>query len=185
MRPTDVTACIVTRGDVDLTPILDSLIFTKVVVWNNSIREKDVGTFGRYCAAEEAETDAVYFQDDDVIVPRTAQRSLLKLYTPGTLLSNMEEERNRFEFSQLVWCGWGSLTERRLYRDAFARWGADDDRWFRLVGCDVVFAMLTPSQRVDLGTRHLEYAFGHDRTYAQRGFVEAKQRYYARALAMV
>lgn len=35
---TDVVACIVTRGDVDLTPILDSLIFEDVVVWDNSIR---------------------------------------------------------------------------------------------------------------------------------------------------
>ena len=39
LSPRDVTAVIVTRGDVDLQPVLDSLIFDKVVIWNNSIPE--------------------------------------------------------------------------------------------------------------------------------------------------
>lgn len=56
---TDVVACIVTRGDVDLTPILDSLIFEDVVVWDNSIRP-DWKCAGRYLAALEARSLWVY-----------------------------------------------------------------------------------------------------------------------------
>ena len=36
LSPDQVTAVIVTRGDVDLAPVLDSLIFDDVVVWDNS-----------------------------------------------------------------------------------------------------------------------------------------------------
>ena len=47
LDPTDVTACLVTRGDVDMTPIYESLIFPTVILWDNSKRQ-DWKVAGRY-----------------------------------------------------------------------------------------------------------------------------------------
>lgn len=76
----NVTACLVTRGDVDMQQILDSLIFDRVVIWDNSERTMDWKVAGRYLAAYEAPTRFVYWQDDDTIVPRETQRALLHAF---------------------------------------------------------------------------------------------------------
>mgnify|MGYP003694197939 CR=1 FL=1 len=44
----DVTACLVTRGDVDLTPILETLPYRNVIVWGPEREELHV--YGRYMA---------------------------------------------------------------------------------------------------------------------------------------
>ena len=54
---------LVTRGDVDLEPILATLPYEDVVVWNNAERPFDAKTYGRFCAIEEAKNEVVYFQD--------------------------------------------------------------------------------------------------------------------------
>jgi hypothetical protein len=56
-----------------------SLIFDRVVVWDNSV-QPDWKCAGRYMAAMLAATDLVYWQDDDVIVPRETQETLLSEY---------------------------------------------------------------------------------------------------------
>ena len=48
-----VSAVLVTRGNVDMTAIVESLPFDDVVVWDNSIRN-DLGIYGRYAAIAEA-----------------------------------------------------------------------------------------------------------------------------------
>lgn len=84
--PAGVTACLVTRGDQPeaIERIRDSLIFDKVIVWDNSERE-DVKTAGRYYALSEAETPFVYFQDDDVLVNEAAQNFLVGYHSPGSV----------------------------------------------------------------------------------------------------
>jgi len=74
----EVTACLVTRGDQPeaMARIRESLIFGRVIVWNNSERPNDEKCAGRYWAAAEADTPFVYFQDDDVIVPPQTQIEL-------------------------------------------------------------------------------------------------------------
>lgn len=181
-----VTACLVTRGNIDMQPILDSLIFDHVIVWNNAERP-DMRTFGRYQAADEATTDIVYFQDDDTIVSLDAQYALLERWEPGAYLCNMEDTRNRSEYAELCWPGWGSICERSSYRDAFERWGGSrDDYWFQIVGCDIVHGMLTGTdvRRVDLGVRHLNYAHATDRAYQLPGFRDAKQAFYEACQSM-
>ncbi len=85
----NVSAVIVTRGDVDLQPVLDSLPGEwETIVWVNSgplalintpgtyskwltERERelpDLSVYGRYAAIEWASNDMIYVQDDDVIV---------------------------------------------------------------------------------------------------------------------
>lgn len=179
-----VTACLVTRGDIDLAPILDSLIFDRVIVWDNSTRA-DNKTAGRYKACALAETDVVYFQGDDNIVSPEAQHALLELYEDGVYLSNMAAEHNRETFSELTWAEWGALARRDLPPAAFKRWkkaGHDlRDDWFLLVGCDIVFSILTPTRRVDLGQNHLPYAWAAGRVHRLPGFHEAKCRIYEAA----
>lgn len=74
-----VTACLVTRGDQPemMQRIRESLIFERVIVWDNSVHA-DWKCAGRYMAAALSATDLVYFQDDDVIVPEDTQRALLR-----------------------------------------------------------------------------------------------------------
>jgi len=181
----DVTACLVTRGNVDMQPILDSLIFDKVIVWDNSKRDVDEKAYGRYAAAEEAETEVVYFQDDDVILNADTQRALLATWEPGMYLTNMEQGHNH-SYPGLNWCAWGAVTERKSYRDAFARWfsagNSIDEPGFKLHGADIVFSLLHPKTRnVDLGRQHLSYAFGDDRLCQTEDYNSVKVDFYNRA----
>lgn len=78
----NVSACLVTRGDVDMQPILDSLPADwEVIVWDNGhgcvySRESyfafadapDLAVYGRYAAIRHASHDLIYVADDDVIV---------------------------------------------------------------------------------------------------------------------
>lgn len=188
LTPDQVTACLVTRGDIDLAPILDSLIFDQVIVWDNSVRANNK-TAGRYKACALAETDVVYFQGDDNIVTAEAQHALLELYEDGVYLSNMDAQHNTGLFPRLTWAEWGALTRRDLPAAAFQRWQeaghALDDDWFLLVGCDIVFSLLTPTCRVDLGQHHLPYAFAEGRVHRLAGFHEAKCRFYDGCLELL
>jgi len=81
---TEVSACIATRGDVDMSPILDSLPEGwEVIIWNNGlglvgtwrpgeqiddIEVGDLGPHGRFAAIEYASNDIIYVQDDDAII---------------------------------------------------------------------------------------------------------------------
>lgn len=85
----NVSACIATRGDVDMQPILNSLPaeWEKIVWVNGGNIERhwwqgdpsqvnvtypdsapDRGPYGRFAAIEYASHDLIYVQDDDVIV---------------------------------------------------------------------------------------------------------------------
>jgi hypothetical protein len=88
----NVTACLVTRGDDDLGPVLASLPAEwERVVWNNGVGRvsmfgsevplsialdweaqenvvPDLAVYGRYAAIAYASHDVIYTQDDDVIV---------------------------------------------------------------------------------------------------------------------
>jgi len=79
-----VTACLVTRGDQPeaMAKIRHSLIFGKVVVWDNSERD-DHKCAGRYYALLDADTPFVYFQDDDVMVPPATQIALVQAHSEG------------------------------------------------------------------------------------------------------
>jgi hypothetical protein len=88
-----VSACLVTRGDVDMSPIIDSLPEEwEIIVWNNGARRvysgrsgrdvapkaglfpgidytvHDLSVYGRYAAVEYALNDLIFVMDDDVIV---------------------------------------------------------------------------------------------------------------------
>lgn len=100
--------------------ILDSLIFENVVVWDNSTRPHDYKTAGRYAAADEAETTAVYFQDDDVIVPAETQQALLDAYEPGVVAANWAHGDDPDGYDDLPLVGAGAIVDQELPDEAFS-----------------------------------------------------------------
>lgn len=168
LRPSEVSAVIVTRGNVDLDPILASIPYEEVVIWDNSKRERDLKAFGRYAAIPETTNPVIYWQDDDVLF--TAHDELLAAYRPGQLVCNMDE-------SWVEACGYrglvgmqgaGSLCDASLPSEVFARYLEehpwDDDA---LTEADFIFGVLCPFTVVDIGYSAFDYADGPDRLYTQ------------------
>lgn len=181
ITPNDIAAVIVTRGDVDLAPILDTLPYPEVVIWDNSKRPVDLGVFGRYAAIAETTKPIIYFQDDDVIF--TAHAELMKQYRPGTLLANMDKPWVRAgKYEETVCVGAGSLTSRILPAEAFARYAATYpiDPWLHYE-CDLIFGTLAPWHRIDLGYRVRDVAKRPDRLCRQPWQTEQKKLAMERA----
>ena len=166
MRFPAVTGVVVTRGDVDLAPILDRLgdICASVQVWDNS-KVWDAAVFGRYLAAALAPTDAVYVQDDDCLIDAA---EIICGYEPGRLVANMPRTRwDDYPDSAMV--GWGAVFDRHLPWAAFARYATRnpiDSPTFRRT-CDVVFSALTPRTVIDAGFQHLPWAETEGRMFRQ------------------
>jgi hypothetical protein len=159
-----VTACLVTRGDqpAAMLRILDSLIFDRVEIWNNGEAGNDLKTAGRYMAAECADTEVVYFQDDDVIVPAATQQALLDAYEPGVVIANWGHGENPDGYDDLpLVCG-GAILDRTLCRQAILtyaqRYPIDD--WF-LYDADFAVGILYPA------FRHVHLPFEIDLAIAQ------------------
>lgn len=180
LSPSDASAVIVTRGDVDLRPVLELLPFEDVVVWDNSKQPRDVAVFGRYMGTMEARNEIIYVQDDDALVHDIP--GLLAAYEEGKLVCNMPEEHRRGEPQALV--GWGSLFARGLAWKAFAKWekagGAFDEVFDRT--CDIVFSVLTPFKRVDLGKTDLPHAHQPHKMHLQPGYHEERELVLQKAL---
>lgn len=185
-RPSDVTAVIVTRGNVDLTEIRQSLeIFGDLVVWDNTER-LNVKVYGRYVALHEARNPIAYVQDDDCVLTPDAIEGLLEMYEPGVITANMPASRwDDYPDSCLV--GWGAVFDAALPPFAFTRWRAfhsvTDERFLR--ECDVVFTTLTPHRKIDLGFQHLPWAEGPDRMWTgDPGRKRRRDETYAMARAV-
>lgn len=149
MSPDKVTACLVTRGDVDMRPILETLPFNDVVVWDNSKRPADLKTFGRFAATLEARHDVVYFQDDDCIFRDFD--ALLDAYEPGVLTAVYGHGENPDGYEDVAIFPGGAVLDRSLPWAAFnqylRRFPCDDGF---LYDCDFVFGALTPHVQLHL-----------------------------------
>lgn len=122
LSPKAVTACLVTRGDQPemMERIRQSLIFDRVVVWDNS-RSPDWKCAGRYMAALVAGTEYCYWQDDDVIVPQETQHELVERYEwPITANYGHGETPDGYDDLPLV-CG-GAVADSREAWSAIGRW---------------------------------------------------------------
>lgn len=146
----NISAVLVTRGDVDMTPILDSLPFEDIVLWDNSKRS-DEGLYGRYAGIAEAKHEIVYVQDDDLIFRH--QQELIDRYEDGKIVCNYPPPWD------IPWIGLGALFHRDLPFRAFDRYLAvyPDDEFFRRHVCDAVFSLLTPSTVLDLPYERLPW----------------------------
>lgn len=182
----DVTAVLVTRGNVDMAPIIDPLPFNDVVVWDNSRRPEDLGPFGRYAAIREARNPVIYWQDDDVLFDRFDD--LLAAYRPGMCVTNMDaawvEGAGYGDFVSMQ--GAGSLCDAWLPERVFAEYREhhpDDDDF--LIEADFVFGCLVPFARVDVGYRTREFTDDADRLYTQVWQQSKKREAIERCRAIV
>ena len=160
----DQVSCVIpTRGNVDLTLILESLPFNDVIVWNNS-REEDFGIFGRYAAIARANHDVIATQDDDLIV--TCWPQILEAYEPGVLTVNYPEPWD------IPWVARGAIFDSMLPYQAFVQYWRSHplDRDFTHWICDGVFAELTQRRKVvDFGSEDLPWCNDGDRISSQGG----------------
>ncbi len=172
MTPSDLSAVVVTRGNVSLEPILDSFTAAGIfdfTVWDNSRRPENLGVFGRYAALPDCGRDVVLVQDDDVILPVETIEELAAAYEPDRLVANMPAV-NRKHYTDSCLIGYGAVFDRHLPEMAFARfanyWREPDSHRRRRP--DVIFTALTPQTWVDLPYVEREFARDSDRMYRQR-----------------
>lgn len=161
----NISGVIVTRGDVDLKPILASMKdLDEVVVWNNAERV-DRKVYGRFEAMKEARNEVVYCQDDDVI---THPERIVSFYSPGVVTANVPVDRRDFYSDGITLIGWGSVFDRsltRVFRKYLQRWPEDD---LFLRECDRIFTGLNTIRTIDIPFEHLPHAHGLDRMGAER-----------------
>ena len=167
--PSKVTACLVTRGDCDMNPIIRSLKsqgIEDIVLWDNSIRE-DFGIYGRYAAIWEAANDVIVTQDDDVIV--SAYDEILAMYQPGVLTVNYPEPYD------VPWPSAGSVFDKNLPEKAFQLYegaGWERDHLFTHRTCDCIFSMLSSYVVIDVGREDLPHGFHAGRVSTSEGWYD-------------
>ena len=144
-----ITACLVTRGDQPemMERIRDSLIFKRVIVWDNS-RMDDWKCAGRYMAALMAHGNLVYWQDDDVVVPRETQQELVTEFAMhmSPIVANWGHGENPDGYDDLpLVCG-GAIADRRYAWQAIARYAEHHplDEGFKYEA-DFIVGVLYPS----------------------------------------
>jgi hypothetical protein len=120
LNPAQITACLVTRGDVDMRPILDTLPYGEVLIYDNSKEHVDLKVYGRYEVVKRASNDVIYWQDDDVIF--TEHKALLAAYEPGTFVSNNAHGPNTGGYDDLALQAAGALCPKLLVEETWSRW---------------------------------------------------------------
>lgn len=166
--PSQVSAVIVTRGDVDLKPILDSLPFKDIIVYDNS-KEQDYKVYGRYFAMREAHHSVIYTQDDDCI---TDPLAIIANYQTGIVTANVPPDRRAFYGDGVTLIGWGSVFDRNstlVFERYWERWPMDE---LFLRECDRVFTGLNRCRNIDVPFQHLPHAHGSDRMGTERNHLK-------------
>lgn len=174
ISPDQVSAVLVTRGNVDMSEIIESIRAAGVediVIWNNAER-RNVSCFGRYLGIAEAKHDYIYHQDDDLVSPVA---ELLAVYDPVADTNTIVCNNRADEWWRLT--AIGCVFHRSLagcfgpYIDAY---GEDAD-FYRV--CDVVFAYQHPYRKVVLGYSDLPWASDpHSSMYLEPGHMEVRER---------
>lgn len=183
MNRFEISAVIATRGDVDLTQILETLDgYGEILV----VTSDHLGCFGRWLGVRAARHDTVYLQDDDLIF--TAHDELLAAHEPGRLTANMPSpwyERSGYNREGSVQVGAGCLLERDLPWPALQSYLAHyrPDRLFYDY-CDDVVGILTPSLRLDLGYEILPCASAPNRIWTAPAAAQRRSEMARRALEL-
>jgi hypothetical protein len=190
LSPDDVTAVIVTRGDVDLEPVLDSLVFSNVVVWDNGEQEQDEMTYGRMLGSLEAPTEIIYTQDDDIVHSPENQMMILAAYTSMHLTGCMWDDwsagarRQGIEngYDDLVFPGSGSISQRALWTVAHARYleHYPHDDFFRMWS-DTIIGVISPTIQIDVRFEELDWGNNDNRMARMEDAVALKTEAIRRA----
>ena len=196
LDPGQVSAVIVSIGDVDLAPILATMPTEyEIVVWDNATRPLDYRVFGRYMGMLEASRPVIFTQDDDCVLTPEQHQAMLDAYEPGVVTGNMIHEdpiwRKRYADTTLL--GWGAIFDRDLPWQAFMRWARyhplDPDFMTSPGGAEVVFPMLSRCKTIVAGATWLgepgHEVFGRaNRMSNQPGFLETRLGWLDRARAV-
>jgi hypothetical protein len=166
-----VAACLVTRGNVPMDDIIESIPEDwEVVVWDNSKRE-DLAVYGRFAAITLTDAEMIYVQDDDCVLEPVAFETLenhSKVW-PRIIQANMPE-RFRPHYPDSCLIGFGAMFHRSLPGLAFNRLGDVTPRFFNLT-CDVYFTTLTQRFLLDLPYRDQPWASDDDRMWRRKNHV--------------
>jgi hypothetical protein len=156
----NVTGIVVTRGDVDVSPVVASMACCdETIVYDNS-QEQDYKVYGRFIAAKRARNPVVFVVDDDAV---TDVDAICKQYRPGVVTANVPQDRRPFYADGITLIGWGAIFHRALtacFDIYLKRWPMDD---LFLRECDRIFTGLSPTRLIDIPFTHLPHAYGDDR----------------------
>jgi hypothetical protein len=190
LSPTEVTAVIVTRGDVPLDPVLDSLVFSNKIVWDNSQEDEDQMTYGRLLGALRAPTEVIYSQDDDIVHSPANQMRILASYQPGVLTGCMWKDwsdgarRQGIEngYDDLVFPGSGSISDRTLWQDAHSQYlnQYPEDDFFRMWS-DTIIGVISPTVQLPLVFEELDWGNNGNRMAHMQDAVALKTEAIRRA----
>jgi hypothetical protein len=168
-----VSVVIPTRGNVDMTEILDSLAaagFEDVIVWDNSKRE-NLGIYARFAAIAEAKHDVIATQSDDVVV--THWDEILAAYEPGVVTINYPQDWD------IPWICCGTVFDKGAEKKAFDLYftAHEDDHDFRFFICDGIFALLAlPRKVLAYPYKELPWANDSGRVSTERGWYDDKRQ---------
>lgn len=181
-----VAAVIVTRGDVEIQPIVDSIPQGwEILVWENghTVSRSDgyaehageCAVYGRYAAIHHTSADVIYVQDDDVLVssPQQLLEEWLVPVRMGRLnhvVCNMPPEYRHDFYQAHALVGFGAVFHRDSPFRAFAPFLEQytlksTDVFYRT--CDIVFTCLTPRILSNVPIEHLPHAYADNRMYRQ------------------
>lgn len=115
------TAVLVTRGDVDLLPVLRSIPDSLPgSIWNNAEKPRDEGPYGQFVEGQAATTKLVYFQDDDCV---TEPAAIIAQWEPGKIVCNIPDAHwAHYRDAPDVLMGFGSCFEQSLILETFLRY---------------------------------------------------------------
>ena len=187
-----VTACLVTRGDVDMTPVIGSLPPEwPVVVWDNSRKAQDWAVYGRYAATYEAESDLIYVQDDDCLV--SDPRALVALWHEWSdrrggavdhVVCNMPQEfRHVFYAFNHALVGFGAVFHRTLPPQIPVPWENPLEMRKFLRCCDIAFTARFPRVFADVPVTNLPHAHADNRMWKQPNHQFERAAFLERVLA--
>lgn len=177
-----VAACLVTRGNVPMDEIIESIPDEwEVVLWDNSKRE-DLGVYGRYAAITLTDADLIYVQDDDCVLTEEGIWDLHNFCGPDRIVANMPPRfRPHYPDSCLV--GFGAVFPRELPFRAFER--LDKTPTLFPWTCDVYFTALAEQRMyLDLDYRDQPWASDPDRMWKQKNHVGDRAQALAEARAL-
>lgn len=180
--PAEVSAVLVTKGDVPLDEITDSILeagIEDIVIWDNSKRS-DLSCYGRYAAIAEAKHPWIYHQDDDLVAP---VGEILRRYNPvsdrWTIVANNRPDE------EWPLTAMGVVFHRSLadcFRPYVTEYGEDAD-FYRV--SDVIFAYMNAYRRIWVGYRDLPWQVAADRMHLQYDHYEVRIRARLRTLALL
>lgn len=188
MTPANVCAVVVTRGDVAVGQIRETLSgFGQFLLADNGAAVakggRDEGPFAQFLFAllySKPWLHWLYFQDDDVL---TDPVKIVEAASHGRVVCNMSAEyRREYEGKPDRLMGFGSVFERALIPQTFARYRAAGFELDALTRREPgrLFTGLHRCALVDVPIEHLPWATGPDRLYRQPDHGSAREEMRAR-----